>query len=100
MNRVFSLLGLCMKAGGLVSGEFMVEKSIKEGVVQLVIIAQDASSNTKKKFNNMCNYRDIELIEYSDKYSLGRAIGKDIRASIGICDNGFANSIKAKINAI
>jgi ribosomal protein L7Ae-like RNA K-turn-binding protein len=86
-----------MKAGRLVSGEFMVEKSIKDGAVFLVIVAEDASKNTKKKFNNMCAYRQIDLIEYSTKEMLANSIGKEVRATIGICDEGFANSIMSII---
>lgn len=96
MNKLFSLLGLCMKAGKLVSGEFLVEKAIKDGSAKLIIIATDASDNTKKKFLDMTNYRNINLILIGDKVSLGNAIGKDIRASIGICDEGFSKSIMDK----
>lgn len=97
LNKVYSLLGLCMKAGKLVSGEFSVEKGIKDGSVSLVIIASDASDNTKKKFNDMSSFRNIKLITIGDKVSLGNAIGKEIRASIGICDEGFSKSILTKL---
>lgn len=97
MNNVFSILGLCMKAGLLTSGEFMVEKSIKNSTAKLIIIAGDASENTKKKFKNMCMFKNIEIIEFSDKYSLGKILGKNIRATIGILDEGFAKNIKLKI---
>ncbi|MBC7959600.1 MAG: ribosomal L7Ae/L30e/S12e/Gadd45 family protein [Vallitaleaceae bacterium] len=97
MNKLFSFLGLTMKAGKLVAGESMVEKGLIAGTICLVIVATDASDNTKKKFNNMCTYRNIELIEFSDKYSLGKALGKEIRATIGILDENFAKNIKSKI---
>lgn len=97
MNRIFSLLGLTMKAGKLVSGEHMVENGIKDGTILLVILASDASDNTKKKFHDMCTFRNIELIEFSDKYALGKALGKEIRATLGILDVNFAKNIKSKI---
>jgi len=93
MNNIYSFLGICMKAGKLVSGEFMVEKSIKEHSVKLTIIAEDASNNTKKKFINLCNYRNIPYIILGDKLKLANAIGKEMRTTIGICDSGFANKI-------
>ena len=49
-NRVLSLIGLATKAGKTVSGEFSTEKT---GKGLLVIVAEDASENTKKKFRNM-----------------------------------------------
>lgn len=99
MNNIYPTLGLCMKASLLVSGEFMVEKSIKDGSAKLVIIAEDASDNTKKKFRNMCEYRNIEFIEFSDKHTLGKALGKEVRATLSILDFSFAENIKSKIGA-
>lgn len=98
MNKFYSLLGLCMRAGMLVSGEFMVEKAIRADKVKLVIVAEDASDNTKKKFTNMCNYRKLELLIFGTKSSLGAALGKEIRASIGITDENFAKNILSKID--
>lgn len=100
MNKVYSYLGLTMKAGKLVAGESMVEKAIRAETVHLVIIAGDASDNTKKKFKNMCVYRNVEYIEFSDKYALGKALGKEIRVSLGILDENFAKNIKSKIMEI
>ena len=47
IRKVLGSLGLAMKAGDVVSGEFMTEKSIREGIARLVIVAKDASGNTK-----------------------------------------------------
>ena len=38
-NKVLSLLGLATRARKSVSGEFSVEKAVKEGKAQLVIVA-------------------------------------------------------------
>ena len=53
-NKVLSLLGLATKAGKVASGEFSTEKSVKTGKGFLVLVADDASQNTRKKFQNMC----------------------------------------------
>ena len=47
-DKVLSMLGLAAKAGSVVSGEFSTEKAVKEGKAYLVIVAGDASDNTKK----------------------------------------------------
>ena len=49
-DRVLSLIGLATKAGKCASGEFMTENETKSGKAVLVIVAEDASDNTKKKF--------------------------------------------------
>ena len=92
-NRFLSLLGLCQKAGKLKSGEFSTEEAIKTGNAWLVIVANDASDNTKKKFKDSCSFYEIEYMEYGTKEELAHAIGKEERASIAVCDEGFYRSI-------
>ncbi|QNU65737.1 ribosomal L7Ae/L30e/S12e/Gadd45 family protein [Ruminiclostridium herbifermentans] len=102
MDKVYSLLGLAKKAGQLVSGDETVERNIKSGKAVLVIVARDASENTKDKFKSMCNFRNICYREYGEKLELGRYTGKEIRAVISILSkdfkNGLLNLIDAQIN--
>ena len=49
-NKALSMIGLATKAGKVASGEFCTEKEVKSGRAYLVIVADDASDNTKKKF--------------------------------------------------
>ena len=96
-NKALSMIGLAAKAGRLSSGETAVENAIKSYNAQLVIVAEDASDNTKKKFEDMCNFRDISIIQFSTKEELGKVLGKEYRASIAIIDENFAKGIKEKI---
>ena len=82
-NKVLSLIGLATKAGKTVRGEFSTETSVKTGKGLLVIVAEDASENTKKKFRNMC--------------SLGRAMGKEYRACLAVQDENFAKAIMKEV---
>ena len=97
-NKVFSMLGLAMKAGKVVSGEFSTEKAIKSGKAHMVIVAEDASDNTKKKFKNMCDFYQVPIYFYKDKDTLGHAMGKEFRASLVILDEGFAKGIRKHID--
>lgn len=92
-NKVLSLVGLATKAGKTVSGEFSTEKSVKTGRSFLVIVADDASENTKKKFRNMCEFYDVPVYFLSDKITVGKAMGKEFRASLSIQDENFAKAI-------
>ena len=76
-DNVLRMIGLAKKAGRVVSGEFMTESAIKSGEAALVILAQDVSENTRKKFNNSCEYYKVPIREYSSKDELGHAIGKE-----------------------
>ncbi len=91
------MLSLATKAGKTASGEFSTENAVKQGSANLVIIAGDASSNTKKKFTNMCTYYKVPLYIFSTKEELGHFMGKEKRASMAITDSGFANSIEKKL---
>ena len=98
MNRALSMISLAAKAGKTKSGEFMTEKEVKEGRAHLVIVADDASDNTKKKFQNMCDFYQVPIYFYKDKDTLGHAMGKEFRASLVILDEGFAKGIRKHID--
>jgi len=96
--KALSLLSLATKAGKTKSGEFMTEKEVKEGRAQLVIVSGDASENTKKKFQNMCDFYEVPIYFYGDKDTLGHAMGKEFRASLAVTDAGFANGIRKHLD--
>ncbi len=88
-----SLLGIAAKAGSIVSGEFSVDKAGHEGKAALVVVASDASDNTKKKFSDMCTYYRVPIQIYADKDMLGHSIGKSFRAAAAVTDAGLAGAI-------
>ncbi len=96
--KVLSLLGLLMKGRNIVSGEDTVLNELKKENLSLVILAGDASDNTKKRFNDKAKYRGVPVMEISDKQSLGRSIGKDYRSVIGVMDKKAAKSLLSYIS--
>lgn len=97
IKGIFSMLGLAMKAGRIASGEFMTEKSVKSGKACLVILAENASENTKNKFRNMCHFYQVPVYIMGTKEGLGAAIGREFRACAALTDKGFAKSIQEKL---
>lgn len=93
-NKALAMVGLAQKAGKVVSGEFSTEKAVKTGKAFLVIVAGDSSENTKKMFSDMCTFYEVPCYFYSDKETLGHAIGKQFRASLAVLDEGFKNTIE------
>ena len=91
-DKVISLLGLAERAGKIASGEFAAEKA------RLIIVAEDASDNTKKKFSDMCKYYQVPFACYSQKELLGHGIGKEFRASLAVLDGGFAKAIEKQLD--
>ena len=72
IRKVLGSLGLAMKAGDVV---------------------KDASGNTKKKFADSCHFYHVPYVEFGDKEMLGKAIGKEFRASVAVTNSGFAKAI-------
>lgn len=99
MNSGLSMVGLATRAGKTVSGEFATEKAIKESKARVVILAEDASDNTKKLFMNKCNYYKIPIFIAGSKDELGSVTGNHSRASLAVIDEGFAGVIIEKLKA-
>lgn len=95
MNRkAVSMLSLCARAGKILSGSETVEQAIQKGEAILVIIAGDASDNTKKKFTNKATFYETDYIIVSEKEELSHSTGKYNQAVFAVTDKGFADKIK------
>lgn len=99
-NKVLSLLGLATKAGKVASGEFSTEKSVKTGKGFLVLVADDASQNTRKKFQNMCDFYEVPIYFIANKEELGRFCGKEFRASLALQDENFAKAMLKELQKL
>lgn len=91
--KIYSLLGLATRSRNVVSGEFATENAVKSYKAELVLIGMDASNNTVKKFQNMCEFYKVPIYILGTKEELGHAMGKESRASLAVTDNGFAKAI-------
>ena len=97
-NKILSMFGLAARAGRIASGEFQTETAVKTGNAFLVIVAEDASDNTKKLFQDKGSFYKVPVIYYGTKEELGHAIGKEYRASLAILDEGFAKAVMKKMS--
>lgn len=97
-QKILNLIGLATKAGKVASGEFSTEKAVKGKKAYLVIVSSEASENTKKSFTNMCTYYKVPICYFGEKGELGQAMGKQMRASLAIVDEGLANAIVKQMN--
>ena len=92
-EKILGTLGLCMRAGKLKSGEFAALEAIRKKTAVVVIVSEDASDNTKKQFKDKCSYYNIPIYFYGNMDELGHAIGKDVRTSLAITDQGLAKTL-------
>ena len=91
-NKILGYLGLATRAGKSVSGEFCVEKSVKQKRAKLVIVSEEASDNSRKKFQSMCTYYKVPLYIFGSSEELGKVMGKEFRMTAAIEDEGLAKA--------
>jgi len=99
ISKVLSMLGIAAKSGNIASGEFSTENAVRGGKAFLVVLANDASDNTKKKFQNMCTFYEVPIMIYCEKELLGHCIGKEFRASLAVTNEKLANAVLEKYEA-
>ena len=91
-KKIYSMLGLCIRAGMWAYGADMCEEKMKYGKVSMIIVACDASDNTKSKFKRICN-KNVIYVEFGTIDEISHAIGKENKAIIGVLDSNFCKKI-------
>lgn len=104
LERLRGMLGLATRAGKLIIGSNLTVAAVRETeylkrkgkTPHLVLLATDASDNTKKKIQNCCTYHQVaHFVIPLSASDLGHAIGNGTDVSaIGITDVGFSEAVK------
>lgn len=97
MEGFYQLLGLAQRARKCVLGEENILQAIRNKKAVLVIVAQDASENTKKLYRNKCQFYEVNHVEVGDIASLSQSLGKNHRVAVAITDAGFSKGLLAKL---
>lgn len=92
-NKAVNLLGLAMRARKIVSGDQLIP-AIQNKSAKLVLLANDASDNTKKRIRDKCSFYERELIVVESSAQMNQAMGTANRMAVGIVDEGFAKSLR------
>ena len=92
MKRITQLLGLCMRAGGVLSGEKACVQAIRAGQAYVALLDGAAAGNARKSLGDACRSHDVPLIEL-EADSLGYAIGKPGRMAAVVTNEGFAKRL-------
>ena len=92
MNRMLNMLGLCMRAGKLLSGEKACVQAIRAGSACAVVLDRAAAKNATKAVTDACDWHEVPLV-FAPENELGYAIGKPGRMVAAITDPSFADRI-------
>lgn len=92
MDRMLNMLGLCARAGKLITGEKACVQAVRAGGVHAMLLDGAASGNAVKAVSQACQTHRVPLLR-TGEYALGDAIGKPGRMAAGITDAGMAARI-------
>ncbi len=82
-ERFFGMLGLCMRAGQLVTGEDTCRKLIRGGECALMLLDGGTSMNTRRRFEAVCGMTGVPL-HLCRPGACGTAIGRGNRMCVAV----------------
>jgi len=96
MDSWLNTLSLAQKAQKVVYGKKVLE-TIRANKAYLVLVASDASDNTKKQMFDKSSFYQIACFEVTDSKMLSNAVGKVGRMYLALTDENFAKMIIKKL---
>ncbi len=94
-NKLINILSIACRAGKVISGEFVIEKTLtSKKNIKLLLVADDVAEATKAKYEKLAKNNNVMLKTVMlTKDEMANSIGKTDRAAIAICDEGFKKAI-------
>lgn len=76
-EKLLRYVGLCRRAGGVIRGAELIEKSLHKSPKPVcVLLSSDASERTTKQMHDKCNSANVPCVTIpADKYTLAHTIG-------------------------
>ncbi|AOH47617.1 50S ribosomal protein L7ae [Selenomonas sp. oral taxon 920] len=99
-QRAMNLLSMAARGRRIVSGAFAAEEALKRGQGTFLLLARDASEETKTKFVRMAAHLNVPAAELLTMQQLGHCLGKEYRAIAVLIDRGFADRLSAYLQDI
>ena len=91
-DRALNMLGLCARAGKLITGEKAVVQAIRGGSCQLALLDENVAKNGDKAVSQACGTHGVPLLRV-EAGKLGDAIGRPGRMAAAVTDAGMARRI-------
>ncbi|HKO15848.1 MAG TPA: ribosomal L7Ae/L30e/S12e/Gadd45 family protein [Gemmatimonadaceae bacterium] len=99
VQRMLRLVGLGVRARGVVVGVEQVRRAARKGTLAYAIVAADASANSMEKVTPLLNARRIKFVEVPAAAELGAAVGREQAAAVGITDPQLARGIRQLVES-
>lgn len=99
MKKYEGVVGLAKRAGKLACGTESVLDAIRSGKSALVLIACDASEDTKKRIGDKCAfYGGKYIILPTTKSELGSLLGRNDTAAAAFLDASFKKAFETSLS--
>ena len=89
MDRLLGMLGLCARAGKLITGEKACVQAVRAGEAYAAVLDGAASDNAVEALTRACAGHGVPLLR-TGPFELGDAIGKPARMAAAITDPRMA----------
>lgn len=89
------MLGLAERAGMVIPGTGRVREAVRSGRVRLVLLASDASRNSRDKLEPLVRAVGLEYAVIADRARLGAAVGRAPLSAVAVTDAAMARRIDA-----
>ena len=95
---MFYLLSLAVRARKLAAGAQAVISGVQKNRLHLILIAEDASPNLRRKIERL--QPACPMITYGSKDRLGQLLQRTELGVIGILDSHFADGLKRELQRL
>lgn len=93
-DKVLGLLGLMRRANALQVGEDNTGAAVKAGKAKLLLLAEDASDNARRRAQSFTEGRNVETVPLPyTKERLAESLGAAGCSMLAATDLGFANAL-------
>ncbi len=93
-TAVLRLLGLAARAGAILPGTERVREAVRSGGARFVLVAGDASGNTRDKLIPLLQSRGVPHALAYDRARLGGAVGRAPLGAVAVMDASFATRVR------
>ena len=92
-DKALLMIGMARRANKVYTGSDKCTEAVRSKRAKLIIIATDASDNTRKMLINACTHYSVQYIEYGTMADLGHITSSPITATVAVIDDNFAKAI-------
>jgi ribosomal protein L7Ae-like RNA K-turn-binding protein len=93
-DRMLRLVGLGVRSRGVVVGVDQVRDAVKRGKIMIALVAADASKHSISKVVPLLEARGVRVVHCPSAAQLGRAVGREQTAAVGVLDRQLARGIR------